>query len=270
MRTILLKKIDNIEAYKKIQKNARQKGKPPINNNFLLPEAIHRHIREGKLFYTADDNSTLLYIEQPNDYQLFITGNHVKTLPLIDRDKAIRCEFVLRGEQDNSISQILESHGFTLFARNIEMTRTPGPLNRAIKRDPHLTIAPLNIDDIEQVYAIWQDSLDERINPLPEKETIREQLEHYYTIHYKDDIIGGMASTTKGRRSSVEHIAIQPSMRGRGLGSQLIATWVIQNSENNLYLWVEETNRRAIHIYQKCGFEKTGKTSVQYIKEPTA
>jgi ribosomal protein S18 acetylase RimI-like enzyme len=54
---------------------------------------------------------------------------------------------------------------------------------------------------------------------------------------------------------------VRPRARGRGVGEALIATvigWAAARSAASVHLWVTETNKPALLLYERCGFTPTG------------
>ena len=58
---------------------------------------------------------------------------------------------------------------------------------------------------------------------------------------------------------TVELIAmfVRPQARGRGVGAALINAvvgWAQQKDATSVHLWVTETNKHALRLYERCGF----------------
>jgi GNAT superfamily N-acetyltransferase len=54
---------------------------------------------------------------------------------------------------------------------------------------------------------------------------------------------------------------VRPRARGRGVGEALIATvidWAAARNATSVHLWVTETNKPALLLYERCGFTLTG------------
>jgi GNAT superfamily N-acetyltransferase len=54
---------------------------------------------------------------------------------------------------------------------------------------------------------------------------------------------------------------VRPQARGHGVGEALIdavAGWAREKNATSVHLWVTETNKPALRLYERCGFTPTG------------
>jgi ribosomal protein S18 acetylase RimI-like enzyme len=54
---------------------------------------------------------------------------------------------------------------------------------------------------------------------------------------------------------------VRPPARGHGVGEALIAAvldWAQARHARSVHLWVTETNKPALGLYERCGFKPTG------------
>jgi GNAT superfamily N-acetyltransferase len=79
----------------------------------------------------------------------------------------------------------------------------------------------------------------------------------------------GMATGVARHPDDLEHSPILVGMfvdgarRGRGAGAALVdrvTDWVRTLPAERLYLWATSTNRPAVALYEKCGFQRTAET----------
>lgn len=63
----------------------------------------------------------------------------------------------------------------------------------------------------------------------------------------------------------IEHIAVKPSERGKGIGTKLMS---LTDDYNKIFLEVRISNRNAINLYEHCGFVQ-GRTRKNYYHYPT-
>src|SRR4030081_1248781 len=72
---------------------------------------------------------------------------------------------------------------------------------------------------------------------------------------------GNRGSVKRNRHSAYVVIGVVAAWTGRGVGSALLAAleaWARANGLHRLELTVQVHNRRAIALYEKCGFEQEG------------
>jgi GNAT superfamily N-acetyltransferase len=71
------------------------------------------------------------------------------------------------------------------------------------------------------------------------------------------------APELKGSDRQLVSMWVEPGSRGRGIGSQLveaIKTWALADGADGLQLQVTEGNHVATRLYERCGFQLTGRT----------
>ena len=82
----------------------------------------------------------------------------------------------------------------------------------------------------------------------------RSGMENVYLLTDGDEIIGGVA--LKGEE--IDDLIVDPKYQGRGYGKQILL-WALENIKTkNIFLRVADWNKKAISLYEKCGFEITG------------
>lgn len=82
----------------------------------------------------------------------------------------------------------------------------------------------------------------------------------------KDVLCGFAAARIAGPESELLLLAVDPSWRGRGVGTQLIADWhqwAEKNGADDYFLEMRADND-AIHLYICCGFSECGRRKDYY------
>jgi len=118
--------------------------------------------------------------------------------------------------------------------------------------------------DYEAVRALWLSSGPGiQLSPSDEPEEIRRKLERdpelFLVAEEQGQLVGTVLGGYDGRRGMVYHLAVAPSMRGRG-----IARALMQTLEDRLralgcykyYLLVTMDNQAAIDFYERLGCER--------------
>jgi GNAT superfamily N-acetyltransferase len=90
----------------------------------------------------------------------------------------------------------------------------------------------------------------------------------------------GLVDGPDPSRLALVGMFVVPDARGRGIGQALVEAvtgWARTRGAAALCLWVVTTNRRAIALYERCGFRPTGRrqpldhtpalTEIQMIRE---
>ena len=102
--------------------------------------------------------------------------------------------------------------------------------------------------------------------PMPEHQSNLNNSDYRYIILVQSDSDIGFAVLRGFSKSpdSIELVRIIVEDPGQGLGRlflrQLLTEILADPSVNRIWLDVYDTNARAIHVYEKAGFQKTGKS----------
>jgi GNAT superfamily N-acetyltransferase len=77
-----------------------------------------------------------------------------------------------------------------------------------------------------------------------------------------DGELAGLAGGFEEEPGMVELVSmfVCPQARGRGVGEALagaVAAWARNRNAASVHLWVTETNKPAIRLYERCGFAAT-------------
>jgi ribosomal protein S18 acetylase RimI-like enzyme len=64
----------------------------------------------------------------------------------------------------------------------------------------------------------------------------------------------------------IRSMAVLPEAQGSGVGGKLLGeveTYAVENGFERLFLYTTYFSKSAIHLYEKCGFRKTGDTTAE-------
>jgi [ribosomal protein S18]-alanine N-acetyltransferase len=137
-------------------------------------------------------------------------------------------------------------------------------------------IAPLierigSKDDLDGVLAIEDASFN---NPTTrewyEKELERPDVCFIYVMRTADNRVAAFcAFWLVGDQAHINNLAVLPELRGRGLGTQLLAAIIAEAAHlgaTMLTLEVRASNKPALQLYQKAGFRQYGVRKNYYTK----
>lgn len=130
----------------------------------------------------------------------------------------------------------------------------PGDLNME-----NTVLKKLKRQDFDKLFTLLQDSfpLDEYRNYDGQKELLENPCYTVYGRYDGDTLCGCLAVWDLGEFGFIEHFAVAPTCRNRGLGGEMLRA-LIRNLGKPLCLEVEppetETARRRIAFYKRNGF----------------
>ncbi|MDE6579157.1 MAG: ribosomal protein S18-alanine N-acetyltransferase [Ruminiclostridium sp.] len=91
-----------------------------------------------------------------------------------------------------------------------------------------------------------------------------------YLVNFVDGKAMGyfLAAASYGT-AELYRIAVLPTFRGQGKGEQLMKSFLryLPKDTEKVYLEVRESNKAAIGLYEKCGFQKIGERKNYYKNE---
>ncbi len=125
-----------------------------------------------------------------------------------------------------------------------------------------MQVRAMRAEDVDAVVAIETEAFS---SPW-QKETFleligRRNLELLVMEHGSEGIVGYAVLWCVLDQGELANLAITPQMRGRGLGTQLLARVVQVAREHGvetMYLEVRESNEAALQLYQGFGFSQVG------------
>ncbi len=155
--------------------------------------------------------------------------------------------------------------------------------NTKLKR---INLRPIQDNDWEFVYSVYASTREEELKPVPwsaeEKENFLRFQFHaqrtYYDEHFKDaefsiiEVDGEAAGRLYLDRREDEirlvDIALLPTCRGQGVGSQLMADILAEGERKKLLVRIHvESNNPAMRLYHHLGFEKIEEQGVYWLME---
>lgn len=167
-------------------------------------------------------------------------------------------EIVVLLESDYYGRKLIEQYGYTynyseaMFECDVERVEISNPV----------TIRPYNEKkDFESLIEIYQAAFGDMREESIELITLTTSSEGkaLWIAELDDAVVGTVTTSKEGNNLWVTALAVHPSMRGKGIGTDLLK-WVknfaYQNGEKKVVLEVENENEHALSIYEKAGFYK--------------
>lgn len=119
-----------------------------------------------------------------------------------------------------------------------------------------MQVLPMGLSDISSVTKI---EVKAHSHPWSEKLFLSNFGQRYFNhiLLLNEKVIGYFVASSVAGEVTLMNIAIAPECQGEGAGQQLLQfllDYARQNNEQEIWLEVRESNRNAIHLYQKLGF----------------
>ncbi|MCJ0815144.1 GNAT family N-acetyltransferase [Vibrio vulnificus] len=119
----------------------------------------------------------------------------------------------------------------------------------------------MDISDYPQVIELWSETDAMLLRDADSRENIGKYLERNPNLSFValdgDNVVGAILVGTDGRRGYVQHLAVNSSCRGQGIGAALISSAVDALSEIGIaktHLFVANENINAQAFYEKLGW----------------
>lgn len=127
-------------------------------------------------------------------------------------------------------------------------------------------------DYYEQALALWQAAVGVGLSEADSREAIGRYLERnpgLSLIAVQDgQMIGAVLCGHDGRRGFIHHLAVQPGMRRRGVGRQLVQECLAglrREGIQKCHLFVFQQNREAIAFWRAIGFTARDELSMMSV-----
>lgn len=140
--------------------------------------------------------------------------------------------------------------------------------------DNHIEIVPVqNLDQLEAVFQIDQSLFVHDYYVWPAwQEMFNNPYYEIVIVVYNQNIAGFLCLLANPDEIEIIRIGVASQYQGKHLGSALMdyANHQALTSHKNLLLEVSSQNPKAIHLYEKCGFQVIGKRKQYYSDQSDA
>lgn len=134
---------------------------------------------------------------------------------------------------------------------------------------PEHVIETANIDDLNDIYELLNESFDFMTDHLVSQGELRNFLEmsQVLKISIHGELAGVLLYETFGKKSYLRSICVSEDYAGKKIGLSLLKGYFLKNRENTklFYLWVESTNEKAIRLYKSLGYKDDGLKEYIYL-----
>lgn len=247
---------NTINSYKRIAKNS-------IHNFYLSSEKIEHLIKEKKLWYHLEPNTTFLFKENDEFYNLYYISNGIDKLKddlILLNKKYLGKTFVsdiLTKQIDDEILNVFNQANYNQYGSLIRMYRTSEKYSSKIETDSDVVYACLS--DINSIYEYYTTFFDKKIEQVPSYDELVSYINKENVLIYKENqnIIAFLIFQIMGATTYLRYWFVHPDYRNKKIGSKLLKHFFDKGKDSSRQiLWVIQTNDDAIQKYTHYGFVK--------------
>lgn len=246
-----MERIETAEALAGLMNAAR----PRWSNCYRLPEDLHKAVEAGRLYAHRQPGALMLLEEWPDVFQVCALVYDVAApceAPCVA--KPLLAECITRGGPVEP--------GFAAFWAGLGM-RPAGTRrllenahpSRSVRPEAFRVCAP-DAALLGQVRTLFADSLQRLTVRLPWR---MEESDVLCALDDQGNLAGALHFSHERGVGTLEHLAVRPDCRRRGVADALMARWMAMPVGARRRLWVLEDNLPAASLYGRWGFADTGR-----------
>lgn len=267
-------RIENSTQFNEIVKSFRNKYGKLLSNCFLMPAEIDVLASNNSLF-VAEYPGWLLIVCDRGDYSnlyYYTDGisstDCVRELLISLEDKEFYLDIVTRsGRGDNDTPSRLIADGIA------EKYKSYQRMQLSVK-DIDFESLKINVAEgyclcedycnAEEFNKLWKSALDEKSTPLPGDREIKSLCDDgclFSVVDAEGSLAGVVMLTVSSRQALLQHLAVSPFHRRKGLALSLFQRSFLAARDKELTmlkLWVDRENMSAIALYDRTGFVTDG------------
>jgi len=280
-----MEKVADLVHFSALVKSAKLPGKKSLSNCYLLPDAIERYTRKGRMTWQSNANGIIFLCEQSDFFHLYFYLNE----PLIpevvfsfaELHKPVVLDFVVLSGELSENQRLLESYwsaaGFKFYKQYSRYFLDFPEGERSdlykIRIDPkRYELGRVTLEEIPAVEALWHANLDPYSMALPAGEEMEEQVRNgkVLCVRTKDGQVAAVTRPEIHKKTATNwNLVVDPQHRGQGLASALKYVVYIEHPEvKRMYAWMDDDNAPMIAIDVAIGYQADGKVDRQFILMP--
>ncbi len=267
-------KIENSAQFNSFVKKFRTEYGKALSNCFLMPAELDALAKEEKLFLAEYPGWLLIIcdrVDYSNLYYYTVEGSDIGFVKAFMKgvsDKEVYLDIVTRtGRGDNNTPERLISAGLAKKYKSYQ--RMQLSVNDIASGSLEICVADgyslrENYFNPVEFNKLWKSTLDEKSTPLPtdsELKSLRDDGCLFSVTDYYGNLAGVAMLTVASKQALIQHVAVSPEHRRKGLALSLLSRCFLAAKEKELTvlrLWVDRENTSAIALYDRTGFVTDG------------
>lgn len=250
-----------------------------VTNCYLMPKEIEQKAQAGKISVYCTEGFLYFLIDELDYYRMYFYLPKDGKIEMEQPDKPVVLDFVQKQGRAVSGQEVLyrlfEDYGFKehktyqRMCLNIQENTGWESMNQELPPEYHQGYGKESMS--EDMLELWREELDIYSTPLPDEKNLKQDIEAKNIIIVTDKT-GHLCAVNSinqyGEACMQQHLAVKREHRRNGL-ARLLCCKMIEIMKKagvkKLYLWVDVKNEAALNLYIKCGYQKEGTDSKQFI-----
>lgn len=258
-------------AYCSVVKEYGKKG--CFTNDYLFSEA--RYLAEkGLLSALVGKENAFIFVDKGLYKRAYCYINDYEEIMTFDNG-TVTTELLYRSNTDEPrrVIDYLQECGMT---RHILRDQYSATSRSSVLKVAYVSDYVREANDIEEIKwacNLFNNTFDTYTGDYITKDEYSRLLERKDIILAFDpdrnEPLGALHRTLSGCTVWLSHIAVLPEARGKGIGKNLVDSFILRNLLNDrtrFMLWVQHNNTSALNLYTSAGFLPTDKSSLSMIK----
>ena len=266
-----MNKIENLEKYKAIEAEAKEKGYR-LSNCFFLPDTLKAKLDAGVLYSEHISDGIIIFEDNGSFYRCYYYFSDQAPEQSLNVDKDCVIEFPFNTEPNaKQLSQIdiISRLGFTLGRRSGLMKLEKEGLIPYEAQASAPCIETAALSDADEILALLNKSFNPLYAFLPDKAELSEIInnENAFVVHMDGRVAGALVSGMEKNAATIMQLAVYPEYRGRGIAKRLLQGYHnrYKDSTSHFKHWVDLDNTGAIKLYRSFGYDFTFRKANEYI-----
>lgn len=267
-----------VKEFKKAHKGSVQ------SNCFFLPSEVEEMTAKKKLYVKQTEEGLYFLVREEECGRLYYYIDKEK-VPSVNPSEffigkgAVILDYVYRGGEEQALTRggydkwLLK--GFQPYKKYRRMECRKGefhPPKDYVESEKSFKVEKATKEDYHAVTTLWKKSLDVYSTFILEEREFEESCDKGEIIIMRladGTIFAASMAIKKGKTAFLQHLAVEPDLRGKGIGKAMFCAIVdfafdeYEVEKENF--WVDQANARAIGMYIKSGFADDGTYSTQFI-----
>jgi ribosomal protein S18 acetylase RimI-like enzyme len=245
-----MSRIESYEQFTGLKNTAIIKSKWK-KTNFLLPDIqIQNAIDNNRLNYSISDNQLLLTVHHNRAVNVYFYTDDTNNvhIPKI----ANKTVFSYYDNGNSEWNDFVVSNKLQEYNTALRMSAKTQYINKVTIPDEYKVLRNVNIA-FKQLNELLLEYFDPILDNIPEEWEYDSfvKTKEIIQIFCNYQLAGFCLITTNGVKCIIEHIAVLPSFRNKGIGQMLLS--VASEKSKYLQLWLHNDNIPAKKLYGKFG-----------------